>query len=121
MSFIQIEELPDGRVRMACTNCGIQTGAMKKGLTIFHDCKLTGWRRTKAFLKDLTKWMRAGFPMRTQKQAQAIYEEHCLPCDARVVENGIERCKDCGCPLKQKASLVSKLQWETSHCPRKKW
>jgi hypothetical protein len=106
---------------MACTNCGIQTGAMKKGLTIFHDCKLTGWRRTKAFLKDLTKWMRAGFPMRTQKQAQAIYEEHCLPCDARVVENGIERCKDCGCPLKQKASLVSKLQWETSHCPRKKW
>lgn len=71
--------------------------------------------RASNFVKALAKWAKAGFPVRSKEESEAVLAI-CRDCNFYDGENGILKvvCKLCRCSRK-------KVAFRTEKCPQGKW
>lgn len=70
-----------------------------------------------SFSDIIKAWAVSFNPTEEQKELADLRYNVCLPCDQRNTLLGIERCKECGCPLSKK--IFTQKKAET--CPLNKW
>ena len=69
--------------------------------------------------RALYRWIKAGRPVRDEKEIVAIYEI-CKQCHALDTETS--SCKYCGCRLNTNPNpIVNKIAMATEQCPIGKW
>jgi hypothetical protein len=70
------------------------------------------------YTRALSRWIKAGRPVRGEAEIKLIFETFCQPCDA--YESG--RCGYCGCYVNQKTiAPLNKIAMATEECPLHKW
>lgn len=68
----------------------------------------------------LSKWKKAGYPVRTDAQVKEIHENKCKPCNWYDSEK--KRCKGCGCKVTiGSVAVFNKIKMATEHCPKGEW
>ena len=83
---------------------------MKTNQNIFN----LAYRYTRA----LSRWIKAGRPVRSEADIEWIYEMYCKPCE--VYENG--KCDHCGCAVNLlRSATQNKIAMATEECPLGKW
>jgi len=70
------------------------------------------WKQARTFLLALYRHVMAGLPKTHQASVKARWKA-CKACPRYQAES--ERCGACGCFLR------SKIAWELSECPEKRW
>lgn len=113
------------------TNCPVQGRVPKKGLTDEENALIReGAERlglvdmAKQYARSLLRWGRAGFPQRSNKEVERIYETACGPCDRRTEKYGFSQCTLCGCRVSPNGMAVrNKIKMATETCPedRHRW
>lgn len=77
---------------------------------------IEAWRYTRA----LSKWIKAGRPVRSEDAILGIYTTYCQECEC--LDRHPDRCKLCGCHVGTiKSPLRNKIAMGTEHCPDAKW
>jgi hypothetical protein len=72
------------------------------------------------YTRALSRWIKAGRPVRNEEDIKRIFEAFCEPCDAYVQENS--SCCHCGCRVNLvKAAPLNKIAMATEKCPLDKW
>ena len=83
------------------------------------------------YAKALARWAKAGYPIRTQEQAQAIFDTYCKKCE--YFNGKMCRHLNCGCRIsgqyktpptllgQVRKALSDKLTMGTEKCPENKW
>lgn len=96
----------------------IDAGAKRLGL--LDSCgKLL--KEVEHYAVALGRWAAAGFPTRTQEQAEAC-EAVCRACPGGHYDQAKEGCKVCGCCTSSKRWAVkSKVKMGTEDCPKGYW
>ena len=80
-----------------------------------HGIVQLGYRYTRA----LTRWIKAGRPIREQNEILEIYEI-CQQC--RALDTTTNSCKNCGCRIANHSNpLLNKIAMATERCPVGKW
>ena len=70
------------------------------------------------YTRALSRWIKAGRPVRSEEEIERIFETFCKPCEA--YEEG--RCRHCGCYVNlRKTATQNKIAMETEECPLQKW
>jgi hypothetical protein len=83
---------------------------MNEAQGIFH----LAYRYTRA----LSRWIKAGRPVRSEEEIKRIFETYCEPCEAYQAG----QCRHCGCRVNLvKAAPLNKIAMATEECPQKKW
>jgi len=76
------------------------------------------FNRAYRYTRALSRWIKAGRPVRSEEEIKRIFETCCKPCEA--YEGGT--CRYCGCQVNfAKASMLNKIAMATEDCPLKKW
>ncbi len=100
---------PEEAAARAKQEAEITAGAERLGITSEHIAN---------YAKALWRWIKAGFPVRSDDEVAAIYAEHCEPCD-ELVEG---RCRRCGCGVGPEGmAAMNKIRMATENCLDKKW
>lgn len=88
-------------------------------------------KRVWTYAKALTRWAKAGYPVRTNEQAQAIFDTYCKSCEH--FNGKVCRHLNCGCRISGqyktpptlfsnlKKALSDKLVMGTEKCAIGKW
>ena len=70
------------------------------------------------YTRALSRWIKAGRPVRSEEEIKRIFEDFCKPCEA--YEEGT--CRYCGCHVNLvKAAPLNKIAMATEECPLEKW
>jgi hypothetical protein len=80
--------------------------------------------KAKRFTMAHARWLAAGMPVRDEARVEAIYTNHCVPCDHFKVTNEAKKlgkCKLCGCNCGATNKWLNKLRWSTEKCPAGYW
>ena len=78
------------------------------------------FNRTYRYTRALSRWIKAGRPVRDEASIQRIFETCCKPCEA--YEEAISSCGHCGCRVNLlKAAPLNKIAMATEECPLEKW
>lgn len=79
---------------------------------------------TTHYIVAIKTWLAAGRPVRTDKECQDLYEQHCTPCEHLRRDKGFfgwlrgTYCGLCGCRVgTKKFALANKLKMATEPCP----
>lgn len=72
------------------------------------------------YTRALSRWIKAGRPIRSENEIEDIYETHCKNC--RAFDHETNSCKYCGCKLGTGTNpLINKIAMATERCPVEKW
>ena len=70
------------------------------------------------YTRALSRWIKAGRPLRSEEEIKRIFETFCEPCedyDGTV-------CRHCGCRVNlANAAMLNKIAMATEECPVGKW
>jgi hypothetical protein len=82
--------------------------------------KMTIFRKIKTYTGALSRWIKAGRPIREESEIVRIFEEHCQQCEA--FEENSSSCSHCGCRINTlHIAPLNKIAMATEHCPLEKW
>ena len=75
------------------------------------------------FLYELTRWILAGRPIRTEQEMSKIFSicEQCPEFERYAPGCDFGKCNVCGCNLDKIDKGRNKIAWGTTSCPLKKW
>ena len=72
------------------------------------------------YTRALSRWIKAGRPVRCEEEIKRIFESFCEPCEAYDGTNLV--CRYCGCRVNLiKAATLNKIAMATEECPIGKW
>ena len=72
------------------------------------------------YTRALSRWIKAGRPVRSEEEIEWIFEAHCKPCEAFDEESS--SCLHCGCRVNlAKSAPLNKIAMATEECPLGKW
>ena len=72
------------------------------------------------YTRALSRWIKAGRPVRSEEEIKKIFETCCKPCEA--YEALTSSCCCCGCRVNLvKAAPLNKIAMATEECPWGKW
>ena len=72
------------------------------------------------YTRALSRWIKAGRPVRDEAEIKRIFETSCQLCEAYDTENS--SCQYCGCRVSLvKAAPLNKIAMGTETCPIGKW
>jgi hypothetical protein len=72
------------------------------------------------YTRALSRWIKAGRPVRSAEEIERIFETFCKPCDA--YEETTSSCLHCGCRVNlSKMAPVNKIAMATEECLLGKW
>ena len=70
------------------------------------------------YTRALSRWIKAGRPVREEVEIKRIFETCCEPCEA--YDGSV--CRHCGCRVNlAKAATLNKIAMATEKCPEGKW
>lgn len=76
------------------------------------------WRLGYRYARSLSRWIKAGRPVRSEKEILGIFTTYCRECEHL---DG-SRCGVCGCHVGTvRSPLLNKIAMATERCPLKKW
>jgi len=76
-------------------------------------------KQLRNYLKALRRWIKAGRPVRDDREVARILDTVCGQCRHF---NEVGSCNVCGCRLaKEGPAFRSKVRMETEKCPKDKW
>jgi pyridoxine 5-phosphate synthase len=82
-----------------------------------ENLQITQWGSCHA--RALARWIKAGRPVRSQRQIQEIYEI-CKQC--RALDSATNSCKYCGCRVTDHSNpMMNRIAVATERCPVGKW
>lgn len=68
----------------------------------------------------LSRWIKAGRPVRPAGEIRNIYAQKCVPCENYGRKTST--CRLCGCRVDTKrTAFLNKIAMGTEHCPAGKW
>jgi len=77
-------------------------------------------QKARTYTRALSRWIKAGRPVRREAEIVSIYKEHCLPCEAYNEKSA--SCRHCGCRVNTSTTaMLNKIAMQTEHCPLEKW
>jgi len=72
------------------------------------------------YTRALSRWIKAGRPVRSEAEIKQIFEAYCKPCEA--YDEASSSCLHCGCRVNlAKAAPLNKIAMATEECPLNKW
>ena len=72
------------------------------------------------YTRALSRWIKAGRPVRDEAEIKRIFETCCEPCEDYDVKSSA--CRHCGCRVNlMKAAPMNKIAMATEECPLDKW
>ena len=72
------------------------------------------------YTRALSRWIKAGRPIRTEAEIIEIFEQDCRRCEA--YETLDSSCRHCGCRVNTSTvAPINKIAMQTEHCPQEKW
>ena len=72
------------------------------------------------YTRALSRWIKAGRPLRSEKEIEAIFEMCCRLCEAYDTESS--SCRHCGCRVNlNRSAPLNKIAMATENCPLEKW
>ena len=72
------------------------------------------------YVRALSRWIKAGRPVRTDEEIRYIHDVFCIPCE-RYDSKG-KTCQCCGCKVNiSSVPLANKIAMTTERCPLEKW
>jgi len=72
------------------------------------------------YTRALSRWIKAGRPVRCEEEIKQIFESFCEPCEAYEGESSF--CLHCGCRVNlANAAMLNKIAMATEECPMGKW
>ena len=72
------------------------------------------------YTRALSRWIKAGRPVRSEEDINRIFETACEPCEARDPERSF--CRHCGCRVNLSPSaMMNKIAMATEECPLHRW
>jgi len=76
--------------------------------------------RAYRYTRALSRWIKAGRPVRSEPDIRRIFETFCEPCEARDPERSF--CLHCGCRVNLSLSaMTNKIAMATEECPIGLW
>jgi len=82
--------------------------------------KPTFFNQAYRYARALSRWIKAGRPVREEAEIKRIFEIFCEPCEAYEAENST--CCYCGCRVNlAKLAPLNKIAMATEECPLEKW
>jgi hypothetical protein len=70
------------------------------------------------YTRALSRWIKAGRPVRTEEEIRRVFKTYCESCEA--YEEG--RCRYCGCHVNLlNLATLNKIAMATEECPLDKW
>ncbi len=77
-------------------------------------------KQLKNYYLAVERWVRAGRPVRSNKEVKAIHTDFCVKCDWHDPKQ--HRCKGCGCKVRPNGiAVLNKIKMATENCPQKLW
>ena len=78
------------------------------------------FNRAYRYTRALSRWIKAGRPIRNEAEIERIFETCCKPCEAYDAKS--TTCSHCGCRVNlAKAAPLNKIAMATEECPLEKW
>jgi hypothetical protein len=72
------------------------------------------------YTRALSKWIKAGRPVRGESEIIRIFTENCVKCES--FEERSSSCGHCGCRVNQSTiAPLNKIAMKTEQCPEEKW
>jgi len=72
------------------------------------------------YTRALSRWIKAGRPVREKSEIVKIFETHCEPCEA--FDERSASCSHCGCRVNTShIAPLNKIAMATEQCPLEKW
>ena len=72
------------------------------------------------YTRALSRWIKAGRPVRSEEDIKHIFETSCKLCEARDEEGSF--CRYCGCRVNlAKSAVTNRIAMATEDCPVHKW
>jgi len=72
------------------------------------------------YTRALSRWIKAGRPVREKSEIVMIFETHCEPCEA--FDERSASCNHCGCRVNTShIAPLNKIAMQTEQCPLEKW
>jgi hypothetical protein len=72
------------------------------------------------YTRALSRWIKAGRPVRSEEEIKQIFETHCAPCEA--YDKRSSACRHCGCRVNFSTTApLNKIAMRTEECPLGKW
>ncbi len=65
-------------------------------------------QKAKKYSKAFIRWRDAGYPVRSEAEAEEIYRDFCCPCTD--FDSKRETCRLCGCGLRPRGTLAKMLR-----------
>jgi hypothetical protein len=82
--------------------------------------KPTFFNRFSRYGRALSRWIKAGRPIRDEEEIKRIFETCCMPCEAYDAKSS--SCCHCGCRVSLvKLAPLNKIAMFTEDCPLDKW
>ena len=70
------------------------------------------------YTRALSRWIKAGRPVREEAEIKRIFETYCELCD----DYDGTVCRHCGCRVnRSKAATLNKIAMAMEECPMEKW
>jgi hypothetical protein len=72
------------------------------------------------YTRALSRWIKAGRPVRNEEEIERIFETFCMPCEDYDMKSSV--CLHCGCRVSlATAAPLNKIAMATEECPLEKW
>ena len=72
------------------------------------------------YTRALSRWIKAGRPVRGESEIVMIFESHCQRCEAFIERNS--SCNHCGCRVNTShIAPLNKIAMATEQCLLEKW
>ena len=82
--------------------------------------KVTTSQKVVRYTRALSRWVKAGRPVRTEEEIIQIFEQHCQACSD--YEERTSSCGHCGCRVNtSNIAPLNKIAMQTEHCPLEMW
>ncbi|MCL2347899.1 MAG: hypothetical protein FWC50_06500 [Planctomycetaceae bacterium] len=82
--------------------------------------KVTTYQLVSRYTRALSRWIKAGRPVRAEAEILRIYDDHCQPCEA--IDETTSSCRHCGCRVNTSTiAPLNKIAMQTENCPIQKW
>jgi len=72
------------------------------------------------YTRALSRWIKAGRPVREEREIVLIFEIHCQACES--LDERSSSCNHCGCRVNTShIAPLNKIAMATEQCPLEKW
>ncbi len=82
--------------------------------------KITTTQKVVRYTRALSRWVKAGRPVRDESEIIRIFQSDCRACED--YDKRSSSCKHCGCRVSESTiAPLNKIAMQTEHCPLEKW